>query len=621
MKRTFLLCVFLLINVILYGQNQSIEINGYTVYYVAANETGDGTTVLNNAYISIPAIDRAIRFNFSEVVIDNRDVLVSSIPSSNQLAFTSINNHPVEIDSYTLASGEGFDAAMTAFGTVQFEAGDFAGALEFEDEPFSILPDGQVVFEYDYEGDPVKWKGWPLEPQTIQNGPLLTDVEIRLSDNSVLSFDEVKFSDDGSIVNTGAVFDSENMDYYDWNIELYQYELVPKGILASGFVSLPNLPDYGFSVNEMLLVSDGTVESLEFTQPIDDYTVFFNTIEISLEGVDFSDRFFTIRKITLTLNESLTKDPIVLQNATLDAEGILEFEEPIEAEIDNKLFTLRQLELTSNGLVLVGPFSDTETGQQFPVSDTVLSYSGGMEYEGTNAGVAADEKAATDTTSGPDETSEIQSPAGSEEGAEVAESERDGETDDTNGTLSQGAPGDEASTGDQPRGTSDNGSVSGRQPGDLAGGDLLQSVKQGNASTVRNLLESGASPDSVDRKGIPVVMHAIKARNVEVLKVLLANGASVDYTTEGGYTPLMLAARRGDYEITRLLLEAGADPNAVDEYGRTPLMHVLVFDWDLIAVMLLDYGADPSIENEFAKTARDYANPEKAERFLARIGK
>lgn len=93
---------------------------------------------------------------------------------------------------------------------------------------------------------------------------------------------------------------------------------------------------------------------------------------------------------------------------------------------------------------------------------------------------------------------------------------------------------------------------------------------------VRQLIDAGVNPDSLDTGGHTPLYRAANARfpelGVEVVNELLRAGATVDHP--GGVnrsTPLHEAARHGAVQVAEALLRAGADVGARDRKGLTPI--------------------------------------------------
>jgi len=91
---------------------------------------------------------------------------------------------------------------------------------------------------------------------------------------------------------------------------------------------------------------------------------------------------------------------------------------------------------------------------------------------------------------------------------------------------------------------------------------LFKAIKEGNKTTVKLLLDSGA---------------------------VCACGCGADPNDADGETPLMIAAAEGHEQIVKLLLDSGADPNDANEDGETPLM-AAAEGHEQIVKLLLDSG-------------------------------
>jgi ankyrin repeat protein len=116
--------------------------------------------------------------------------------------------------------------------------------------------------------------------------------------------------------------------------------------------------------------------------------------------------------------------------------------------------------------------------------------------------------------------------------------------------------------------------------------NLVAAVKAGDALRVEKLLAEGASPDSRDEQGLPVLAVAARAGNASLVKILLSKGADVNATSKDADEKTKLAdipvvwhaAAVGSPETLRLLLQAGANPNAREAgLGMTPLMAAASF--------------------------------------------
>lgn len=140
---------------------------------------------------------------------------------------------------------------------------------------------------------------------------------------------------------------------------------------------------------------------------------------------------------------------------------------------------------------------------------------------------------------------------------------------------------------------------------------LMEAVKEGDAEKVKQLLDNGAKPNTVDIGGLnPENPHAMQMAAVnptalmvaagkghaEVVKLLLSAGANLNHQAKSscgfssftsGYTALMMAADEGYAEIVKLLLSAGADVNVANGEGETALDVAIAMK----AVPVVDLGA------------------------------
>ena len=84
------------------------------------------------------------------------------------------------------------------------------------------------------------------------------------------------------------------------------------------------------------------------------------------------------------------------------------------------------------------------------------------------------------------------------------------------------------------------------------------------------------------------LFKAIKEGNETTTKLLLDSGADINKADNDGWTPLYIAAQNGYVEIVKLLLDSGADKDKADEDGRTPLFTAAGKGHDACVKLLLD---------------------------------
>ncbi len=151
---------------------------------------------------------------------------------------------------------------------------------------------------------------------------------------------------------------------------------------------------------------------------------------------------------------------------------------------------------------------------------------------------------------------------------------------------------------------------------------MIAARRQGNAPTVKLLLDRGANPNPNAHpltESSPLI-EAASAADAASMELLLNRGADAKAAAQPALTmaitmrcpkclALLLAkdldraaytlalpdiAVLGDVNAVRLMLDHGADANAVDPLGRTPLMYAAISDLlDLDVVkLLIERGAD-----------------------------
>jgi RNA polymerase sigma factor (sigma-70 family) len=106
---------------------------------------------------------------------------------------------------------------------------------------------------------------------------------------------------------------------------------------------------------------------------------------------------------------------------------------------------------------------------------------------------------------------------------------------------------------------------------------LIRAVERADVAEVRRLLESGADPNEVPKRGDKntALIHAFAVREPmmsQIVALLVEHGADVNVRyTQWGYTPLYMAAARESAGCVRYLLAHGADPKLASKSGKIPL--------------------------------------------------
>jgi ankyrin repeat protein len=141
---------------------------------------------------------------------------------------------------------------------------------------------------------------------------------------------------------------------------------------------------------------------------------------------------------------------------------------------------------------------------------------------------------------------------------------------------------------------------------------LLRAVQEGDASSVRTLLDAGGDPNAACPGGTASLMLAIQRSDVEIMRLLLEHGADAD-RREGESTPLIAAivrnvlSHRANNEIVRLVLAETTDVNARAADGSTALIEAVRFRRVWVVRELLARGAVVHVRNAAGETALDLA--------------
>ena len=122
--------------------------------------------------------------------------------------------------------------------------------------------------------------------------------------------------------------------------------------------------------------------------------------------------------------------------------------------------------------------------------------------------------------------------------------------------------------------------------------ELIQAVKNGNATAVHALLDRGADVDARQGDGATALHWAAHLNDLQAADLLIRAGAAVDAANDLGVTPLWVATTGGSAAMVSKLLEARAEPDIAPDTGGTPLM-IAARQGNVAAVRaLLAHGAD-----------------------------
>lgn len=121
---------------------------------------------------------------------------------------------------------------------------------------------------------------------------------------------------------------------------------------------------------------------------------------------------------------------------------------------------------------------------------------------------------------------------------------------------------------------------------------LIAAAERADLTAMAELIESGASPDSVrDGDGTPLIAAA-RAGRADAVSFLLSRGADVNLAVEGDGNPLIAAAGAGQTGIVRLLLDRGADIEAAVPDDENALITASRRGQAEVARLLVARGAD-----------------------------
>jgi ankyrin repeat protein len=177
--------------------------------------------------------------------------------------------------------------------------------------------------------------------------------------------------------------------------------------------------------------------------------------------------------------------------------------------------------------------------------------------------------------------------------------------------------------------------------GPAANQALMNAVRSGNLSAVRQALQMRADPNAAEADGTTAVFLAVQRNRLDILETLTSAGAAVNARNQYGITPLAWALTNGSAAVARQLLKAGANPRVpvpemgtaliaaahtgdaalvkdllnaglkVDEpepkTGQTPLMWAAAEGHESAVKALVAAGADTHVRSNRGETALFFA--------------
>jgi ankyrin repeat protein len=122
---------------------------------------------------------------------------------------------------------------------------------------------------------------------------------------------------------------------------------------------------------------------------------------------------------------------------------------------------------------------------------------------------------------------------------------------------------------------------------------LIYAAKSGNLKTVQQYIEKNYSPDTADKSGKTIIMHAVSAGKYNVAEYLLSKGANANRSDKKGYSLMHILAGNSSKASTAFLekvLASGARTENIAFDGETPAA-ILIRKGNLAGINLfLDKG-------------------------------
>jgi hypothetical protein len=128
------------------------------------------------------------------------------------------------------------------------------------------------------------------------------------------------------------------------------------------------------------------------------------------------------------------------------------------------------------------------------------------------------------------------------------------------------------------------------------GSAMIEAARAGRLNHIRQLLDSGVSPNVVVHgDGTPLIAAADEG-HADIVQLLLDRNADPNLAVSGDGNPLIAAAREGHLEIVKLLLDRGAQVNAVVPGDENPLIQASRNGHVDVVTLLLARGADANAQ-------------------------
>ncbi len=143
--------------------------------------------------------------------------------------------------------------------------------------------------------------------------------------------------------------------------------------------------------------------------------------------------------------------------------------------------------------------------------------------------------------------------------------------------------------------------------------DVIYRVNLGRADDIAILLKRGASVDTANDAGTPILSLAVSrfdAEGAAIAKLLVESGADINKSDVRGQTPLFYAARTGNKEMVEYLLEKKVNYAATDNIGNNARIIAYQTGHNDIVELLDDFVRK---QNELSRAKQEDVNKQLAE--------
>lgn len=144
--------------------------------------------------------------------------------------------------------------------------------------------------------------------------------------------------------------------------------------------------------------------------------------------------------------------------------------------------------------------------------------------------------------------------------------------------------------------------------------DLIVSISSDRIDEAIQIIEMGASPNSVYKNSLPAICIASSRQQIKVIKKLIESGADVNINAYSkkekifNSNALNFSSANGNFEITHALILAGADINSQDDTGLSPLMSASYMGNSKIVKLLIENDVTVDLKDKQGYTALMFAS-------------